>query len=461
MKKFLVVLLSLGLIVAFSAMASAADATIKMGGAYYLQGNYWNNPTAAGDDSNYSRAYIHQRARVQTDLGVVEGLSFRFRFDAMEKKWGQTDWKNNYEDQTGQQKADHRGRKPQDPGSHRTGPDHDVRQDRRRPVPDRLSDRGPVGYSISAAAERRVPGFLWTMPMGNFTFGALYEKFFEGDFSQVKTYPQTGYQTDSDWNSYAIFGVFKYTGGDAGLLLKYYDDRSHRGDTVATAPGQGGYKRNFYQVAPYGRVAFGPVYLEGEFTFVGGDVLQWEKAGAVPDKSVSGWGAYLMAKFTMGPAAFGLAWANSTGDNGKDASKSNENPFGAGTDYNPALILMGDTLCGQSDNGTANTTCSPANVTNRKLNMMLVNAFGSFKATPKLDFGASFTWAKVNEKRTALEDDLGMEFDVTATYKIYDNLTYKVGAGYLWTGDYFKGASATKTIGNDYLLMNNLTLIVF
>ena len=228
---------------------------------------------------------------------------------------------------------------------------------------------------------------------------------------------------------------------------------------MAAAPGQGGYKSNMYQVAPYGRVAFGPVYLEAEFTFVGGDVIQWEKAGAVPDKSLSSWGAYLMGKFTAGPAAFGLAVANSTGDNGKDASKSNENPFGAGTDYNPALILMGDTLAGQSDNGIDGTTASPTGVTNRKLNMMLVNAFGTFKATPKLDFGASFTWAKVNEKKTALEDDLGMEFDVTASYKIYDNLTYKVGAGYLWTGDYFKGASAHKSIGNDYLLMNNLQIV--
>ena len=76
-----------------------------------------------------------------------------------------------------------------------------------------------------------------------------------------------------------------------------------------------------------------------------------------------------------------------------------------------------------------------------------------------MDFGTSFTWAKVNEKKTALSDELGFELDVTATYKIYDNLTYMVGAGYLWTGDYFKGASATKPLGNDYLLTNNLQFV--
>jgi len=51
-----------------------------------------------------------------------------------------------------------------------------------------------------------------------------------------------------------------------------------------------------------------------------------------------------------------------------------------------------------------------------------------------------------------------MEFDVKATYKIYDNLSYMVGAGYLWAGDYFKGVGGTTKVDNDYLLLNQLTL---
>ena len=215
---------------------------------------------------------------------------------------------------------------------------------------------------------------------------------------------------------------------------------------MATAPGQGGYKSNIYQVSPYARVAFGPVYIETEFNFAGGDVIQWEKAGAVPDKSLSGWGGYLMGRFTMGPANFGAALAYASGDNGKDLSKTNENPMGNGQDWNPALILMNNNLSWISREVTTGMTPAPAGVGVIKLNSTIANAFANFKATPKLDFGTSFTWAKVNEKKTALSDELGFELDVTATYKIYDNLTYMVGAGYLWTGDYFKGASATKPL---------------
>ena len=455
MKKFLVVLLSLGLIVAFSAAASAAT-TIKMGGTYYLQGNYWNNPTAAGDEANYSRAYIHQRARVQTDLGIVEGLSFRMRFDAMEKKWGQTDWKNNYEDQTGSK------RQTTPAGNPKIQEGIELDQTMvffktaigQFQVGYQLADAWGIPWGDNGTTRNRI---FYTMPIGNLTLGAVYEKFFEADFTQVKTYP-AGYKTDTDSNAYSLFGVFKYTGGDAGLLVKYFDDRSHRGDTVAAAPGQGGYSGKVYLIAPYGRAAFGPVYVEAEAYYAGGKAREWENGGAVPDIDMSAWGAFILGKFTMGPAAFGGAFSYSTGDDGKDASKSKQWAGGSGTGWNPALILMGDTLAGQSDNGVDGTTASPTNVSNKKMNSMIVNLFGSFKATPALSFDASFTWAKVNEKKTFLEDDLGMEIDVTASYKIYDNLTYMVGAGYLWTGDYFKGASATKNIGNDYLLMNNLTV---
>ena len=33
----------------------------------------------------------------------------------------------------------------------------------------------------------------------------------------------------------------------------------------------------------------------------------------------------------------------------------------------------------------------------------------------------------------------GTEIDLTGTYKITDNLSYMLGVGYLFTGDYFKG----------------------
>ncbi|MCK7480302.1 MAG: hypothetical protein M0C28_25835 [Candidatus Moduliflexus flocculans] len=52
----------------------------------------------------------------------------------------------------------------------------------------------------------------------------------------------------------------------------------------------------------------------------------------------------------------------------------------------------------------------------------------------------------------------GYEIDLTGTYKITNNLSYLLGAGYLVTGDYFKGASDTNKITNNYLVINKLTV---
>ena len=78
----------------------------------------------------------------------------------------------------------------------------------------------------------------------------------------------------------------------------------------------------------------------------------------------------------------------------------------------------------------------------------------------KLDLYAAYSFLKVNEKPSAayVDDNYGKEFDITATYKIFDNLEYQAAFGYLWVGDYFKGTSATNTVGNDWLLMHKLTL---
>ncbi len=56
------------------------------------------------------------------------------------------------------------------------------------------------------------------------------------------------------------------------------------------------------------------------------------------------------------------------------------------------------------------------------------------------------------------DDDYGFEADLTATYKITNNLSYLLGIGYLFTGDYYKGISDANKIDNDFMVINKLTL---
>jgi hypothetical protein len=87
--------------------------------------------------------------------------------------------------------------------------------------------------------------------------------------------------------------------------------------------------------------------------------------------------------------------------------------------------------------------------------------FAGIKPVPKLNLKVSGTYAKLNRDLTTTSlvgKDLGYEADVTAAYKIYDNLEYMVGFGYLWAGDAFKNTNAAGIVNNDYLLTHKLTL---
>ena len=86
MKKFWLILLSLGLIVAFSAPAFAVD--VKVTGEYYAAGLYANKVSLADVATNPSTAFFYQRLRVGTDFIVSPGLKLVTRFDALERIWG-------------------------------------------------------------------------------------------------------------------------------------------------------------------------------------------------------------------------------------------------------------------------------------------------------------------------------------------------------------------------------------
>jgi len=69
------------------------------------------------------------------------------------------------------------------------------------------------------------------------------------------------------------------------------------------------------------------------------------------------------------------------------------------------------------------------------------------------------TWAGATAATKYLSKDYGTEFDLEASYMIYDNLTYSAGFGYLWAGDYYKGANVAAKIDDTYLLMNKLQVV--
>jgi hypothetical protein len=84
---------------------------------------------------------------------------------------------------------------------------------------------------------------------------------------------------------------------------------------------------------------------------------------------------------------------------------------------------------------------------------------GGARPIAALDIMASVSYAFADQKPTGfLNKPYGTEVDLTATYKITNNLSYMLGAAYLFTGDYYKGTSNLNQVADNYMIINKLTL---
>ncbi len=149
----------------------------------------------------------------------------------------------------------------------------------------------------------------------------------------------------------------------------------------------------------------------------------------------------------------------------------------AGDDYMPCLLLWnswyGSTSVPNALNvsgaaGAGYTTGAfgiTNDVTTFEDNVWMYQLYFGVKPTPKTDVKLSVTYAYADKKPTAtaflVPDAIGTiagipnpyfegkkygwEVDLTASYKIFDNLTYTVGGAYHFVGDYFKGPTTRRT----------------
>jgi len=431
MKKLLVVLLALGLIAAFGT-ASAAD--VKFSGQYYVTGQYENNRTLGDPDATTSLANFWQRARVKMDFKIAEGLSFTGRFDALEKAWGSIT-------QSTAANADRSNSRTVAAG---TTLQENIEFEQAYVTFKTAAGQFDVGYQ---AAEEWGTGFgdtpnsrpriKLTSPVGPLTFLAIYEK-------EIEDYTKTA----ADGDKYMLAGIYKFKGGEAGLRYVLTDMANNR----PTA----NFRTRLHTLAPYLKATFGPVYVEGEVIWLTGKSREFDSGfGADVDKE--GLGAYAKAQMKFGPAYAGLVFGYSSGDDPATADKDESGPASS-TSWSPGIIF-GDanykTWVGGSRIGGANgATFDPG----AKQNLFAYGIFAGYNPTPKLNIEAQLYGYKADQVAANWDKDYGMEFDVTATYKIYDNLTYMVGAGYFWTGDYFKAGNANAKIDDDYVILNKLTL---
>jgi len=469
MNRFWFVLLLLGLFMAFSTSAFAVD--VKVGAEYYVGGLYLDKTDVVNDTDDVSTAFFYQRLRVGTDFIVSPCLKLVTRFDAMERIWGGS----RYWTFDGGYVPGPWGRVSVTGDNFAT----DMSAGSRAENENIAFDVAYIDYvsPIGLFQVGYMPDYTWGLPFGNrgngptagqikwtapikntgFTVGFGYVK--EVDRSYNYADPMM-WGTDADYDSYRLFGIYKFaTGkvtGEAGVLYLYERNANDKG-------GPSYYIKYVNALQPYFKAKVGIVDLQGEFHYIWGDVkMEGEVSSMYPNIELEQIDAFLDASANFGMVSVGGTFAYLSGDKPGTSDKKEGGFAHAGFDWQPTLLLFNTETVGYWAGpiwGFAD-----AQVATPMSNAWFFQGRVGVKPTPAFDALLSISYATADKKprtpggREYGSKEYGWEVDLTGTYKITNNLSYMLGVGYLFTGDYFKGGDSDVQLDDDFIILNKLTL---
>ena len=467
-------MLSLGLVMAFGASAFAVD--VKVSAEFYVAGMYLNkislddnNKVNVGTSAsptyvlaNPSTAFFYQRLRVGTDFIVSPGLKLITRFDALERIWGGprsaplvggTDSNLNINDflQSAGSRAEN----------------ENIAFDYAY-----IDYQTPVGEFKVGYMEYGATGTVFgdtTYPAGRIRY---YSNLIGGavninaDISKIKDFSNSAVYsttvTDSDDNVYGLEGIYNWQDGRAGMKICYYRFADHR-------PPSNNYSKDYFVFDPYAFAQIGPVALQAEFLYATGKYKDYDNPSLGNSVRIDQTAGFIDATATFAPVYAGGTIAFVSGDDPNTNDVMEGGNLNGGTNWNPCLIMFNYYdltnwvgLIGGYDTSVVNKTLPVYG--NGYISGPLYNAWfgqGRFgvKPIPDLDVMLSASYAQADKKPLGFTGrTYGTEVDLTGTYKITNNLSYMLGFGYLFTGDYFKGKNGNNKVDDDYILMNKLTL---
>jgi len=438
MKRIWLVLLSLGLVMAFSVSALAVE--LKSSAEYYAAGMLLRSVNVT-NENDAGTHFFYQRFRLGNDFIVSPCLKLVTRADIMERTW-EPDSEGNY-----------------DTGSYDRNIDWDIVY---------IDYTSPIGLFQVGYMPDYVWGNIWSnrstgptsgqikyiVPIPNtpVTLEAVYAKEGENSYFIDNTTTGSALVADRDYDSYRAGGVFSFKGGEAGLLFIYNRDASHRGDapTLTSVP----YLLKAWSIDPYFKAKIGPVALQGEAVYQFGKIQAEDPYGDY-DQDINSLSAWLNADANFGMIGVGGSLAYVSGDDDATDDERNDTLSG-GRDWDPCLIMFNNTTMNSWVGPLASYTAT-SGIEGEMRNAIFGQLRASITPVPEFTGLMSVSYAQADKAPKGYEDDYGMEVDITGTYKITNNLSYMLGFGYFLTGDYYKG-TGDEDVEDDYIILNKLTL---
>lgn len=437
MKRFWLILLSLGLLMAFSTSAFAVD--VKVSGEFYVGGLYLNKIKVSDEATNPSTAFFYQRLRVGTEFIVSPSLKLVTRFDAMERIWGGA---------------------RSDAGTTLAADSAGTRAENENIAFDfaYIDYVSPIGiFDVGLMEDGRTGTVFgnsyttlgrikWKNTFGHFTLGADITKSKDQSSSAVAS----ATATDTDNNKYGLEGVYAWKDGKGGMKVTYY--------RYAENKQSANNKKTYLLFTPYAIAKIGPVNVQAEVNYATGNYKEYDKPDSHVDVKLENLSGWIDATANFAPVYVGGTFAYISGDDPNTADRQEGGTLNGGQDWNPCLIMF-------NYYDVANWVGTVSGYDSSKVTGPMSNAWFfqgrvGVKPIPELDAMLSVSYATADKKPSGyIGGTYGTEVDLTATYKITNNLSYMLGVGYLFTGDYFKGYdSPGAKVNDDYIVMNKLTL---
>ncbi len=455
----LIILLTTLVIVFFSVQAQPAD--VIFSGEYYAAGMYLERTSLVKDTAadGPSTAFYFQRLRLNTTFIVHPGLFLITRADIMERSWGAS--------------RAMPGTSTDMASSGTVAENENIAWDLAY-----IQYISPIGIFRAGYQDDGAWGTVFgdsTVPLGKVQYiGAVgpvqciayFGKFKEGDVTAKAPYTgPLGPNTDRDIDMYTLAVNYPGKQVQAGLLFKHFRSALPR------SPAYGEFLQNFTVGIPYVKAQMGPVALQAELMYGFGKYQKWDDHITTHDdvdlQNFAGW---IDATADFGIAYIGGSVAYIAGDDKGTANRKEGGVLTGGTDWNPCLIMFNfdryywaGTLAGHDGTMNPNATDNPYLATN---NAGMTNAYffslrAGIRPIDKLDIMASVSYARADKTPNGewVDRDYGYEVDATANYKITNNLSYMLGAGYWFVGDYYLGStSVNRSVADNFMVINKLTL---
>jgi len=281
---------------------------------------------------------------------------------------------------------------------------------------------------------------------------AIFQKNSEGDAGLTNS--------DTDRDVYWLAAIYKREDIAAGVLYGF-DNNKTLSDKAPPLADNETYKGHVLD--PYITAKFGPLALQGELVYIFGDT-EYDDGTADLDRKELAYN--IEANYDLGMASVQAGYAFFSGDVTADNDDKAFSGWGGDRQWEKLFILYTDengylsddlgesalVAAGQPAGSGGNLSQYPAQ------GAKIFYAGASVTPMENLKLGLIVGIADADKVDAGVEDDYGVEYDLTLNWKIYDNLTYSAIAAYLDAGDIWQAGDTTVDVKNTYALFHELKL---